>query len=144
MKTEKKTLITAVLAVGMIAASGTATAATSVSAFPAPSAFVMLTDGGGSGGGTGGAGTGSGGSGSTGSGSAGTGSGGSSAAAGGGATGSATTGSSTTTGSSSATITGNYAQSYTGRGNTGCRFTPGDLGCRGELMSGGQVVCSPC
>src|SRR6476661_7527650 len=132
MKTKKKTLITAVLAVGMIAASGTATAATSVSVFPAPAAFVMPTDGGGSGGGTGGAGTGSGGSGS-------------------GATGSAATGSSsttassgTTTGSSSATITGNYAQSYTGRGNTGCRFTPGDLGCRGELMSGGQVVCSPC
>lgn len=126
MKTEKRTLVTAVLAVGMIAASGTATAATSVSAFPAPAAFVMPTHDGGSGGGTGGAGTGSGGSGSTG-----TGSGGS------GATGSTTTGSSTT-------ITGNYAQSYTGRGNTGCPFTPGDLGCRGELMSGGQVVCFPC
>jgi hypothetical protein len=115
MKTEKKTLITAVLAIGMIAASGTATAATSVSAFPAPAAFVMPTHDGGGGGGTGGAGTGSGGS-----------------------------GSGTTTGSSSTTITGNYAQSYTGRGNNGCPFTPGDLGCRGELMSGGQVVCSPC
>jgi hypothetical protein len=136
MKTEKKTLITAVLAIGMIAASGTATAATSVSAFPAPAAFVMPTHDGGGGGGTGGAGTGSGGSGSTGSGSTGTGSGGSGSGT--------TTGSDTTTGSSSTTITGNYAQSYTGRGNNGCPFTPGDLGCRGELMSGGQVVCSPC
>src|SRR5581483_8136423 len=125
MKTEKKTLITAVLAISMIAASGTATAATFVSAFPAPAAFVMPAYGGGNGGGTGGAGTGSGGSTGTGSGTTGSSTTGTGSGTTG--TGSGTTGSgSATTGST--TITGNYAQNYTGRGNNGCPFTPGDLG----------------
>ncbi|MDQ3899844.1 MAG: hypothetical protein M3319_05135, partial [Actinomycetota bacterium] len=49
-----------------------------------------------------------------------------------------------TTSSGGTTITGNYAQSYTGGGRTGCPFQPGDPHCRGELLSGGVVVCYPC
>lgn len=133
MKTGK-TLITAMLAVSMIVVSGTATAAGPVSSSPAPTAFLVPTQPGGSGGGTGSSGTGGGiNSGSTGGSTSGTGT----------ANSSGVTANSSTI-NSSGTITGNYAQSYTGRGDTGCPFTPGDLGCRGELMSGGQVVCSPC
>ncbi len=155
MKTGK-TLITAVLAVSMIVASGTATAAGPVSSSPAPTAFVVPTQPGGSGGGS--SGTGSSGTGSSGTGSSGTGGGINSGSTGSSTSGTGTTNSSGTsssvtansstinsgTTSSGATISGNYAQTYTGRGDTGCQFKPGDLGCRGELMSGGQVVCSPC